>query len=114
MEYSNDIKDVFKSIEKYNAGKEKKVLIDFDYMIADMISNKSVHSIVTELFVRDWKLNNCLVFITESYFHVPKDVRLSTTHLLQQNHAHFESLILLFHYIICCDFARIYWEKYRE
>ena len=51
-------------------------------MIADMIQNKKLNSIVTELFIRRRKLNNSLVFITQSYFKVPKDVRLNTTHFL--------------------------------
>ena len=49
-------------------------------MIADMINNKNLNSIVTELFLRDRKLNICLVFITQLYFKVPKDVRLNSTH----------------------------------
>ena len=49
-------------------------------MIADMINNKKVNSIVTDLFIRGRKLNISLVFITQSYFKVPKDVRLNSTH----------------------------------
>ena len=49
-------------------------------MIADMIHNKKLNSIVTELFIRGRKLNISLVFITQSYFKVPKNVRLNTTH----------------------------------
>ena len=67
IEYSNDMQDVYKNIHEYNADKERKILI---------VSN----SIVTELFIRDRKLNISLVFITQSYFKVPKDVRLNTTH----------------------------------
>ena len=51
-------------------------------MIVDMINNKKLNSIITELFIRDRKLNISLVFITQSYFKVPKDVRLNSTHLL--------------------------------
>ena len=51
-------------------------------MIADMIHNKKLNPTVTELFIRGRKLNICLVFITQSYFKVPKDVRLNTTHFL--------------------------------
>ena len=53
-------------------------------MIADMINSKKLDSIVTELFIRGRKLNISLVFITQSYFKVPKDVRLNTTHFLLQ------------------------------
>ena len=49
-------------------------------MIADMIHNKKLNSVLTELFIRERKLNISLVFITQSYFKVPKDVRLNTTH----------------------------------
>ena len=49
-----------------------------------MINNKKLNSIVTELFIRGRKLNISLVFITQSYFKVPKDVRLNTTHFLSQ------------------------------
>ena len=49
-------------------------------MIADMINDKKLNSIVTELFIRGRKINISLVFITQSYFKVPKDVRLNTTH----------------------------------
>ena len=55
------------------------MLIVFDDMIADMINNKKLNSIVTELFIRGRKLSISLVFISQSYFKVPKDVRLNTT-----------------------------------
>ena len=80
IEYSNDMHDVYKNIDEYNPDKENKILIVFDDMIADMIHNKKLNSIVTELFIRERKLNISLVFITQSYFKVPKDVRLNTTH----------------------------------
>ena len=80
IEYSNDMHDVYKNINNYNPDKENKVLIIFDDMIADMISNKKLNSIVTELFIRGRKLNISLVFITQPYLKVPEDVRLNTTH----------------------------------
>ena len=80
MEYSNDMRDVYKSIEDYNPIKKRKVLIIFDDMIADMINNNKVNPIVTKLFIRGRKLNISIVFITQSYFKVPKDVRLNSTH----------------------------------
>ena len=80
MEYSNDIQDVYKNIEDYNPRKNRKVLIVFDDMIADMINNKKLNSIITELFIRGRRLNISIVFITQSYFKVPKDVRLNSTH----------------------------------
>ena len=80
IEYWNDMHDVYQNINDYNPDKENKILIVFDDMIADMINNKKLNSIVTELFIRGRKLNISLVFITQSYFKVPKDVRLNTTH----------------------------------
>ena len=80
MEYSNDIQDVYKNIEDYNPIKKRKVLIIFDDMIADMINNNKLIPIVTELFIRCRKLNISIVFVTQSYFKVPKDVRLHSTH----------------------------------
>ena len=85
IEYSNDMHDVYKNINEYNLDKENKILIVFDDMIADMIHNKKLNSIVTELFIRGRKLNISLVFITQSYFKVPKDVRLNTTHFFIAN-----------------------------
>ena len=80
IEYSNAIHDAYKNINDNNPDKENKILIVFDDMIADMINNKKSNSIVTELFIRGKKLNIPLVFITQSYFKVPTDVRLNTTH----------------------------------
>ena len=80
IEYSNDMQDVYKNIEEYNTDKERKRLIYFDDMIADVINNKKLNYIITELFIRGRKLNISLVFITQSYFKVPKDVRLKSTH----------------------------------
>ena len=80
MMFTNDMHDVYKNINHYNPDKENKILIVFDDMIADMIQNKKLNSIVTVLFIRGRKLNISLVFFTQSYFKVPKDVRLNTTH----------------------------------
>ena len=74
IEYSTDMQDVFRNIEEYNPGKKRKVSIIFDDMIADMISNKKLSPIVTELFIRGRKVNIFLVFVTQSYFKVPKEV----------------------------------------
>ena len=72
--------DVYKNIDEYNPDKENKILIVFDDMTADAINNKKLNSIVTELFITGKKLNISLVFITQSYFKVPKDVRLNTSY----------------------------------
>ena len=76
IEFSNDLRDVYKNINYYNPDKENKILIVFDNIIADMIHNKKLDSAVTELFIRSRKLNISVVFITQSYFIFPKDVRL--------------------------------------
>ena len=72
--------DIYKNIEEYNRIKKRKILIVFDDMTADMLSKKKLNPIVTELFIRGRKLNVSLVFITQSYFKVSKDVRLNATH----------------------------------
>ena len=66
------MQDVYKNIEEYNPRQKRKILIVFDDMIADVINNKNLNSIVTELFIRGKKLNISIVFITQSYFKVPK------------------------------------------
>ena len=72
--------DIYKNVEDYNPNKKRKILIVFDDIIADMLSNKKLNPIVTELFVRGRKLKISLVFITQSYFAVPKTIRLNSTH----------------------------------
>ena len=79
-EFSNDMQDVYKNIEEYNIGKKCKILIVFDDMIDYVINNKKLNPVATELFIRGTKLNISIVFITQSYFKVPKDVRLNSTH----------------------------------
>ena len=65
IEYSNDMHDVYKNINYYNPNKENKILIVFDGILADMIQNKKLNSIVIELFIRGRKFNIFLVFITQ-------------------------------------------------
>ena len=83
MEYSNDMQDVYKNIEDYNPGKKRKLTI-FDDMIADMINNKKLNPIVSKFFIRGRKLSISIVFITQSYFKVSKDVRLNFTPFLSR------------------------------
>ena len=66
--------DVYKNIDNYNPNRKRKILIVFGDMIADIMTNKRFQSIIKELFIRCRKLNVSLVFITQSYFSVPKDV----------------------------------------
>ena len=72
--------DINKNIEEYNPNKKRKILIVFFDMIADMRSNKKLYPVVTELFIRGRKLNICLAFVTQSFFAVPKNIRLNPTH----------------------------------
>ena len=63
IEYSSDMADIYKNIEKYNPNKKHKILIVFNDMTADVLSNKKLNPVVTELFIRGRKLNISLVFI---------------------------------------------------
>ena len=74
------MQEVYKKIDEYNADKKRKIFIVFDGIFADMINNKKLNTIITKLFIRGRKLNIYLVFITQSYFKVPEDVRLNSNH----------------------------------
>ena len=80
IEFSNDMIDIYENIEVYNPNTKRKILIVFDDMISEMLSNKELNSIATELFIRGEKLNISLLFITQSYFVVPKNIRLNSTY----------------------------------
>ena len=82
IECSNTMNDIYKNIDNYNLNKKRKILIVFDDMIADIMTNKKFQSIIKDLFIRCRKQTISLVFITKSYFSVPKDVRLNLTHYL--------------------------------
>ena len=82
MECSNTMDDVYENINDYNSSRKKKILMVFYDMVADITTNKRFGAIMKELFIRCRKLNISLVFITQSYFSVPKDVRLNSTHYL--------------------------------
>ena len=82
IEYSNTMDDIYENINDYNPCRKRKILIVFDYMIADIMSNKKFQSIIKESFIKCRKLNISLVFITQSYSSVPKDVRLNSTRYL--------------------------------
>ena len=79
---------IYKNIEEQNLNKKCKILIIFDDMIADVIINKNINSVVTELFIRGRKLNISLVFITKSYFAQPKNIRLNSMHYFIMNIPH--------------------------
>ena len=86
-ECSNTMDDVYENINDYNLSRRRKILIVFDDMIADIMTSKKFQNkigvlFIKELFIRCRKLNISFVFITQSYFSVPKDVRLNSTHYL--------------------------------
>ena len=74
--------DVYENINNYKSNRKRKLLIVFDDMIADIMTNKRFQAIIKELFIRCRQLNISLVFSSQSYFSVPKDVRLNSTHHL--------------------------------
>ena len=80
IECSNTLDNVYENINDYNRIRKSKKLIVFDDMIADIMTNKKFQTIIKELFIRGRKLTISLVFITQSCFPVPKDVRLNATH----------------------------------
>ena len=82
IEYSNTMDDVYENINDYNPNRKIKILIVFDDMIADILINKTFQAIIKELLIRCRKLDFSLAFITQSYFPVPGDVRLNSTHYL--------------------------------
>ena len=81
-ECSNTMDDVYKNIDDCNPNRKRKILTVFDDTIADIMTNKKFQDIIKEIFISCRKLNISLVFITQSYFSVPKDVRLNSTHYL--------------------------------
>ena len=110
--------DAYEDIEEYDPTRKIKNLIVFDDMIADIMDNKKVQSVVRELFIRCRKLNISLVFISQSYFSVPKDVRLNSTHYLIMKIINKRELqnIAINHSadIDYKDFAKIYREYTKE
>ena len=72
--------DIYKNIGEYNPNKKRKKLVIFDDIISDMPSNKKINPIVTELFIRGRQLNTSLFFVAQSYFVVPENIRLNSTH----------------------------------
>ena len=73
---------VYENIDEYNPNRKRKTLIVSDDMIAGIMRNKKFQTIIKELFIRCRKLNISLVFISQSYFSVRKDVRLNSKYYL--------------------------------
>ena len=82
IEFSNRMDDVYQNIDNYNPSRKRKISILPDDMIADIMTNKHFQAIIKELLVRCRKLNISFLFISQSYFSVPTDVRLNSTHYL--------------------------------
>ena len=82
IEYSECVDDIYNNIDDYSPSRKTKILIVFHDMIADIMTNKKSQAIIKELFIRCTKLNIYFVFIIQSYFSVPKEVRLNSTHYL--------------------------------
>ena len=82
IEYSDDMNDVLDDINNYDKNRDKKVLIVFDDMIADIEYSKNFKRIIKELFYRARKINISIVFITQSYFKALKDAILNSTHYI--------------------------------
>ena len=80
IECMNDMDDIYKNIKEYNTNHKRKILIVLDDMIADMLSNKNLKPIVTEVIVIGRKLKISLAFIMQSYFALSKKIRLYLTH----------------------------------
>ena len=105
-------------IDDYNPSRKRKTLIVFDDMIADSMTNKKIQAILKELFIGCKKVNISLVFITQSYFSVPKDVKLNSTHYLIKrinNRKKLQNIVINHSVDIDYnDFMRIYRECTRE
>ena len=82
IEYSDDMNDVLDDINNYNINRDKKVLIVFDDMIADIEYNKKFKRIIKKLFYRARKIIVSIIFIMQSYFRALNDARLNSTHYI--------------------------------
>ena len=80
IEYSIGMNVIYKNIEEYNRNKKRKMLMAFDDLISDMLCNKKLNPVVTELYIGGRKFNISLVFITQFYFAVKQNFRLNSTH----------------------------------
>ena len=118
IESSNMMDDVYENINYYNLNRKRKILIIFNDMIADIMTNKKFQSIIKKLFIRCRKLNISLTFITQSYFSVPQNVRLNSMHylIMKTNNERELQNIAINHSadIDCQDFIKIYGGCTRE
>ena len=77
--------DIYTNSEEYDSNKKNKILTVFDYISADILCNKKLNPIVTKLLIRGRNLKISIVFIAQSYYSVPKNIRLNSTHNLKCN-----------------------------
>ena len=111
IENSNTMDDVYSNIDDYTPKRKTKILIVFDDMIANIMANKKFQDIIKELSIRYRKLNISLVFITQSYFKVPKDVRLNCTHqLIMKIHSRRELQNIAFNHSADIDYKDRFYE----
>ena len=85
MNTQNYMDNTFENIEEYKPNKKREILIVFDNMISDMLSNKKLNLMVTELFIREGKLNIYLVFVAQSTFAVLANIILNSTHFCYES-----------------------------
>ena len=118
IECSNTMDGVYENINDYNPNRRRKILIVFDDMIADIMTNKKFQAMLKELFIRCRKMNISLVFITQSYFSVPKELRLNSTYyfIMKINNKRESQNIAINHSadIDYKDFIKIYRECTKE
>ena len=118
IECSDTMDYVYDNIDDYNSNRRRKILIVFDEIIAGIMTNRRFQAIIKKLFIRSRKLNISLVFITQSYFSFPKDVRLNSTHYLIikiNNRKELQSIAINHStYIDYKDFIKIYRECTKE
>ena len=103
--------DIHESIEEYNPNEKRKMLIIFYDLIANILKNKKPNPTVTELFIRGRKLSNSLVYITQTYFAVPKNIRENSGHyfiIKIQVNKNFNKLRLIIHQLLTFKTLRIY------
>ena len=74
--------DLLDNINNYYNNSDKKLLMIFDDMIADIMRSEKFKAVIKEFFIRCRKLNISIVFITQSYFRIPKDAKLNSTHYI--------------------------------
>ena len=103
--------DIYESIEEHNPNEKRKMLIIFYDLIANILKNKKPNPTVTELFIRGRKLSNSLVYITQTYFAVPKNIRENSGHyfiIKIQANKNFNKLRLIIHQLLTFKTLRIY------